>query len=216
MRLSVDEIKSLTAAGNTICFRPDGSVSSVRPTSDRRTPMSPAERMKRMRDAKRVTLSVTIPGSTVTDVTKSETPVTIIEPLPSSPLPPPTPSPNAPTPKHAQKAHVCEEGPSKRIHWDPENGWSGWLPQDHIRLDDAFPACDVQKQLSRADLWLRSNPAKAKKQNFFRFATNWLARAQERGGDMKSTITPPTNGYHKPDPSATPVNLDKWKNPQFQ
>lgn len=36
--------------------------------------------------------------------------------------------------------------------------------------------------------------------------------------DVRSQPLLPTNGngHHKPDPSATPVNLDKWKNPQFQ
>lgn len=41
--------------------------------------------------------------------------------------------------------------------------------------------------------WLMANPKKAHKSNWERFITNWLARAQDRGGD--ATATPQSNGF---------------------
>jgi hypothetical protein len=34
--------------------------------------------------------------------------------------------------------------------------------------------------------WLAANPARARKSNYERFITNWLAREQDKGGDMRS------------------------------
>jgi hypothetical protein len=38
----------------------------------------------------------------------------------------------------------------------------------------------------RAHLWLKANPAKAKKRQWLKFVTNWLKKDQERGGGMPS------------------------------
>ena len=78
---------------------------------------------------------------------------------------------------------IQSDKPHKRIGWNSEAGFTGINAKDKADWFNAFPACDIDRQLSEADLWLRANPAKSRKQNFFRFLTNWLGRKQERGGD---------------------------------
>jgi hypothetical protein len=85
--------------------------------------------------------------------------------------------------------------PHKRIKWCPDGGFYGIEPGDRQQWSEAFPACDIARQISAADLWLKANPSKSKKQNFYRFLTGWLTRSQERGGDSASSK--PTNGYHR-------------------
>ena len=45
----------------------------------------------------------------------------------------------------------------------------------------AYPAVALTGEIERAKQWLMANPAK-RKQNIFRFLTNWLSKAQEKGG----------------------------------
>jgi hypothetical protein len=61
-------------------------------------------------------------------------------------------------------------------------GWSGISDADMAQWRIAYPACDIASQLARAHAWAAANPEKRKKR-WRRFLTNWLARAQERGGD---------------------------------
>ncbi len=81
--------------------------------------------------------------------------------------------------------------PHKRITWTPEAGWQGITDEDRKQFTAAAPAVDIERALSAADLWLRSNPAKQKK-NHYRFFVNWITSKQERGGDKPSNQT--TNG----------------------
>lgn len=53
--------------------------------------------------------------------------------------------------------------------------------EDMALWEKAYPACDIMIELHRMADWLISNPDKRKK-NYRRFITNWLSRAQERGG----------------------------------
>jgi hypothetical protein len=73
------------------------------------------------------------------------------------------------------------------IAWSPTGGWSGISDQDRAGWAEAYPACDIDRQLAAAHQWLRSNPTKAKKKQWRRFITNWLSRSQERGGDAASS-----------------------------
>lgn len=85
-----------------------------------------------------------------------------------------------------------QQSDKARIRWNPEraknekDGWEGIEESDIVRWKTAYPACDIRRQLAAMDSWCRSNPAKAKKSNWPRFVTNWLSRAQDRGGDAKS------------------------------
>ncbi len=145
------------------------------------------------------------------------------------PSPPPSPSPGPPTPPaptpvsvHGARVPTCEEPelsetgsesesetgsekPHKRIFWTSETGFTGIFPEDRTAWAEAYPACDIVRQLSSADLWLRANPVKRKK-NVFRFLMNWLSRQQERGGDApRGSPAAPAK------PPLRPVNPDKWK-----
>ncbi len=72
------------------------------------------------------------------------------------------------------------------ISWNAENGFSGITATDRKSWAKAYPALDIERQLAAAHEWLLSNPAKAKKTQWRRFVTGWLARNQERGGDIPS------------------------------
>ena len=86
------------------------------------------------------------------------------------------------------------------IDWSSADGWSNH--QEHIqRWVKTYPACDVDRQLLEMHDWLIANPMKAKKSNWARFVTNWLKRAQDRGGDLarskQTPFTPPRQSAMK-------------------
>lgn len=86
--------------------------------------------------------------------------------------------------------------PKDEIRWDHEVGWWGITDADRKAWSIAYPACDIDRQLARADQWLRSNPAKARKELWRKFLTGWMSRSQEAGGDIRSA-KPATNGQHR-------------------
>jgi hypothetical protein len=78
------------------------------------------------------------------------------------------------------------------ISWTPESGFSNITDADRAAWAEAYPAVDIRRATAAAGEWLRSNPAKRKK-NHRRFLTGWLSREQERGGDIRSN---PARGSH--------------------
>ena len=70
------------------------------------------------------------------------------------------------------------------IQWSPA-GFTGISEEIKDRWKIAYPACDLTSQIARASEWLLANPQK-KKRKPGRFLVNWLARAQERGGDANA------------------------------
>lgn len=221
MILDFDQIRKLAADGHDVRIAPDGSV-EITSGCKKTASLSDAERAKRYRDRRRVTENVTNDAQTVAEtVTDSvthepEAVTTVTENVTNvtgnvtPPLSPPTPSPyRAEAPA---SAHTCEAGaedlfpdnkpeptisPAKRIRWTPEAGWQGITDEDRARWEEAYPACDISRQLSSATNWLLANPREAKKSNFARFLNGWLSRAQERGGDARSeryTQTTAPNG----------------------
>jgi hypothetical protein len=80
--------------------------------------------------------------------------------------------------------------PTQAIAWSDAEGWSGITEDDLSAWREAYPACDIKRQLAVMTEWLKGNPAKAKKSQWRRFLTNWLSRSQDRGGDTKSNLTP--------------------------
>jgi hypothetical protein len=76
-----------------------------------------------------------------------------------------------------------EESERREIFWTKANGFSGITEKDHSEWKEAYPACDITRQLAAMHQWLLANPAKAKKSNWRKFVTNWLLRQQDRGGD---------------------------------
>ena len=57
--------------------------------------------------------------------------------------------------------------------------WDEWI----TALKKAYPNIDVDKELSRAKMWLLSNPKQAKS-NFSKYVNNWMSR------EMEKTIKP--------------------------
>lgn len=78
---------------------------------------------------------------------------------------------------------------TQAIAWTSAGGWSGITDEDRENWKEAYPACNIDRQLAATSEWLKSNPSKARKTNWRRFLTNWLAREQEKGGDIKSKKT---------------------------
>lgn len=74
---------------------------------------------------------------------------------------------------------------AEALAWAPETGWTGFTDTLMDELAAAYPACDIRRQMLAMEQWLKANAAKAKKQNWRRFVTNWLAKEQDRGGDLR-------------------------------
>ena len=109
-------------------------------------------------------------------------------PLPSPPRPEPEPesadggpSASAPT---AEADRSRRRSPKYHIAWTLDSGFSGITDKDRREWAAAFPACDLDRQLAAAHVWLVANPEKAKKSNWPAFITRWLTKSQDRGGDM--------------------------------
>ena len=61
------------------------------------------------------------------------------------------------------------------------------IPNRRMELwRDAFPAVNIELDMKRAALWILDNPKK-KKKYWGRFLTNWFARTQEKGGNIKGS-----------------------------
>lgn len=107
---------------------------------------------------------------------------TVVQPVfqPEVNLPSLSPSPleerSTPIAPHRKKRTVAVPP----VSWD--RTFSGITPEMTGAWSKAYPACDIAQHLYRMDQWLLSNPAKAKKKNYYRFITNWLSKAQEKGG----------------------------------
>lgn len=92
-----------------------------------------------------------------------------------------------------QKQPSAVEQTKASIAWAREAGWSGITDEDRKRWIEAYPACNIDRQLASMAAWLDANPAKAKKTNWPRFIVNWLTKEQQRGGDAKSNRPHSTN-----------------------
>jgi len=76
--------------------------------------------------------------------------------------------------------------PTTAIAWTPESGWTGITEADREAWAEAYPACDIGRQLAAMTAWLLANPAKAPRKRYRRFIVSWLSRSQDRGGDVAS------------------------------
>jgi len=101
-----------------------------------------------------------------------------------------------PNKKKVKKEKKDSSVETQAIAWSATGGWSGITEDDLSAWREAYPACDIKRQLAVMTEWLKGNPARAKKSQWRRFVTNWLSRSQDRGGDTKSNLTP-----HKPQPN---------------
>lgn len=107
---------------------------------------------------------------------------------------PSSPSPSSSGKNTDNKLSVSSEPKpltqSKRIQWSVESGWIDIIEEDKTKWSEAFPACDIDRELAGMSVWLTSNPKKSRKSNYARFITTWLSRSQDRGGGLRSTQSP--------------------------
>lgn len=80
------------------------------------------------------------------------------------------------------------------LAWAPEGGWTGFTGDLWDELSQAYPACDIRRQMLAMEQWLKANPAKARKSNWRKFVTSWLAKEQDRGGDLRGMPQPAWSG----------------------
>lgn len=79
--------------------------------------------------------------------------------------------------------------PTDPIVWTSESSWAGITDKDREAWAIAYPAVDIDRDLVKADQYLRSNPAKAHKRKWRSFITRWFDRTQERGGNRVEAVT---------------------------
>ena len=60
--------------------------------------------------------------------------------------------------------------------------WENITDEAVALWEKAYPACDIERELTKMATWILANPKKGKKSNYSRFITNWLSRAQDNGG----------------------------------
>lgn len=108
-----------------------------------------------------------------------------VEQVPSAlPLPRPCPPPIPITslcsdlPATPQSKPVVTKIVLNRETW----AYEGVTDQDFESWAEAYPAVDLKSEIRRSIEWVRSNPAKGKKNQWRKFITGWLGRCQERGG----------------------------------
>lgn len=63
---------------------------------------------------------------------------------------------------------------------------------------EAYPAVDLQGEITRAAAWLRANP-KNRKSNYARYLTNWLSRAQDKAPRCTPVVSNPMFGGLPPE-----------------
>jgi len=91
-------------------------------------------------------------------------------------------------PKHNQSGSIAPQrakprrDAAPRITWGPE-GFSNIREEMLAAWNAAYPACDIQMELAKANAWLVANPKRVKS-DYGRFLTAWLSRAQDRGGSQ--------------------------------
>ena len=81
-----------------------------------------------------------------------------------------------------------------RVGYDIDAGKFTGLEAVGLDLRAAYPGVSLDAELARASCWLIANPAKRPTNNFGRFLTSWLSKAQERLDIAKVT-------GHKPAPT---------------
>jgi hypothetical protein len=85
-----------------------------------------------------------------------------------------------------EKSVVAKDKKSDKAYFDFDlKIWINITDDKKDIWQRAYPACNIDLQLDKMAAWLLANPNK-KKKNYERFITNWLARQQDRGGDIQS------------------------------
>lgn len=120
-----------------------------------------------------------------------------------------------PTVQENNSTHTVQNNTSVQvpaIAWNAAEGFSGISDRDFEEWEEAYPACDLKRQLAAMNQWLKANPAKARKSMWRKFITNWLKSSQEKGGDINSGYVPKLRNHEKP-----AAKIPAWANhPRFK
>jgi len=77
-------------------------------------------------------------------------------------------------------------GASKAISFNAENNCFENIDDIQKQLwKEAYPAINLDIELSKAIVWLKANPTK-KKSNYNKFLSGWFSRCQDAGGTKVS------------------------------
>lgn len=83
-----------------------------------------------------------------------------------------------------------ETKPKYRIQFNFEtNRFDGITEQDIELWHNAYPAIDIQNEITKAACWLVANPNR-KKSNYKQFLNNWLCKAQDHAPRLNQQMLP--------------------------
>lgn len=92
----------------------------------------------------------------------------------------------------AKKKSPNKKGKTDKMFFDYDNNVIQNINENDLKKwKEAFPAVDIDLDIKRAEVWLKANPAKRKK-NIDAFLTRWFSKSQEKGGSYPSN----SNGRH--------------------
>lgn len=78
-----------------------------------------------------------------------------------------------------------------KVHYSAnDEGFIGITKNDLELWSKAYPAINLQTEISKAAAWVRANP-KNKKSNWERFLVNWFVRAQDKAPPARQSISLP-------------------------
>lgn len=86
---------------------------------------------------------------------------------------------------------------SQKLSWSAQEGWQGLTDDLRAKWGMAYPACDIDANLARMDVWLRANPRRAVKSNWAAFAASWLTKEQNSGGELRYKNQGQGNGAYR-------------------
>jgi hypothetical protein len=77
------------------------------------------------------------------------------------------------------------------LRFDHDTGcWDGITPDDRSRWGTAYPACNLDIELTKMAEWLRTAGAAGKKRDWRGFVNRWLGRCQRHGGSLDVARAP--------------------------
>lgn len=91
----------------------------------------------------------------------------------------------SPLPLPSSVARPADAGLPQQVRWAAQGGWQGITSEDRSEWRSAFPAVDLDAELSAAGVWLKAHPDRAKRTNWRKFLSSWFRNSQDRGGTRK-------------------------------
>lgn len=78
------------------------------------------------------------------------------------------------------KKKVSEKTPKIAFNFELKE-WENITTEDKRGWKEAYPACDIDRELKHMREWLKANPDR-RKSNYRKFIVSWLKRSQDSGG----------------------------------